>query len=79
MLKYRNVFTFCGHSSAHPLLPILGKFGKTVDPWSMLTCHISFESVNCVTLGDEKPQLWANVDIWAGLLYSAPLTDEGQI
>jgi len=37
---------------------------ETVDRWSTLTHQISFESVCCITFQGQKPQFWANFDIW---------------
>jgi len=31
---------------------------ETADPWSTLTCQISFESVYCVTLQERKTAIW---------------------
>ena len=40
--------------------------------------HVNAFIVSASGSGGQKPQFWANFDIW-GLLYRPPFTDEGQI
>jgi len=74
-------FSHFGGCYAHPPLSIRTKFGEK-HRRSTIRLHAKLH-LNplrpIVSLSrEEKPQFWANFDIW-GLLYPAPFTDYGQI
>jgi len=53
--------------------------GGTADPTSTLSRQISSELFIVSASGGQKPQFWANFDIFGGSCTDPPFTDEGQI
>jgi len=75
--KFSHFGGFCAHSPLPTL--IWAKFGRK--QWTYGLCLYAKFHLNPFVVSssrNEKPQFWANFDIW-WTLNPAPFTDEGQI
>jgi len=58
MLQFRGNFHIWGLFCPSPVTNPGKIWQQTIDPQSPLTCHISFESVYCVTFQGQKIAIW---------------------
>ena len=76
--NFGHILNF-GGSYTGSLLPIRVKFGVLKQTGRLhLRAKFHLKVFIVSASGGQKPQFWANVDVW-GLLYRPPITDEDQI